>query len=165
MTHVTPPITTTDPAEAVKQWFTLLSGYCATVDYDAAESIVAEDVASFGTATDIVSGRTPLRKGQWESIWGNITDFKMDLDNVYARGSGDQAWGMVTWTSTGYDSYPQAVPPSQAAQPSHWNAATESGSRCIPTSPSIPAHRRAPTARGCSFSSTHLGGKDYEGQA
>ena len=104
MTKVTPPITTTDPAEAVEQWFTLLSGYCASVDYDSAEDIVAEDVASFGTATDIVSGRTPLRQGQWESIWGNITDFKMDLDNVYARGSDDQAWGMVTWTSTGYDS-------------------------------------------------------------
>ena len=53
---------------------------------------------------DIVSGRRALREGQWESIWGNITDFKMDVDNVYARGSGDQAWGMVTWTSTGYDS-------------------------------------------------------------
>lgn len=104
MPQVTPPITTTDPAEAVEQWFTLLAGYCASVDYDSAESIVAEDVASFGTATDIVTGRTALRQGQWESIWGNITDFKMDLDNVYARGSSDQAWGMVTWTSTGYDS-------------------------------------------------------------
>ena len=61
MTQVTPPITTSDPAEAVRQWFTLLSGYCASVDYDAAESIVAEDVASFGTAMDIVSGRTALR--------------------------------------------------------------------------------------------------------
>ena len=97
-------VTTSDPKDAVKQWFTLLSGFCATEDYDSAETIVAEDVASFGTAMDIVRGRTPLREGQWESIWGNITDFKMDLDNVHARGSGDQAWGMVTWTSTGYDS-------------------------------------------------------------
>ena len=104
MSQVTPTITTTVPAEAVRQWFTLLSGYCASVDYDAAERIVAEDVASFGTAMDIVSGRTALREGQWESIWGNITNFKMDLDNVHARGSVDQAWGMVTWTSTGYDS-------------------------------------------------------------
>ena len=54
---------------------------------------VAEDVVSFGTAMDIVSGRKALRKGQWESIWENITDFKMDLGNVEARGSGDQAWG------------------------------------------------------------------------
>ena len=103
MSQVTPPATT-DPEEAVRQWFTLLSAYCASEDYDAAESIVAEDIASFGTAMDIVTGGRALREGQWESIWGNITDFKMDLDNVHARGSGDQAWGMVTWTSTGYDS-------------------------------------------------------------
>ena len=104
MSQVTPPVTTSDPAEAVRQWFTLLSGYCASVDYDAAERIFAEDVVSFGTAMDIVRGRKALREGQWESIWENITDFKMDLHNVYARGSGDNPWGMVTWTSTGYDS-------------------------------------------------------------
>ena len=77
--------------------------YCAAVDYDSAERIFAEDVVSFGTTMDIVTGRRALREGQWESIWGNIADFKMDLDNVYATGSGDQAWGVVTWTSTGYD--------------------------------------------------------------
>ena len=104
MTELIPPITTSDPSDAVRQWFTLLSGYCASVDYDAAERIVAEDVASFGTAMDIVRGRKALREGQWESIWGNITDFKMDLDNADARGNGNQAWGVVTWTSTGYDS-------------------------------------------------------------
>ena len=73
MTQAHPPVTTSDPTEAVRQWFTLLSGYCASVDYDSAERIFAKDVASFGTATDIVSGRTALREGQWESIWGNIT--------------------------------------------------------------------------------------------
>lgn len=104
MSQATPPITTSDPIEAVQQWLALLGRYCASVDYDAAERIVAEDVASFGTAMDIVSGRRTLREGQWESIWGKITNFKMNLDNVHACGSGDQAWGMVTWTSTGYDS-------------------------------------------------------------
>ena len=104
MTQAHPPVKARDPAEAVNQWFTLLSEYCASVDYYAAERIFAEDVVSFGTAMDIVSGRRALREGQWEGIWGNITDFKMDLANVYARGSGDNAWGMVTWTSTGYDS-------------------------------------------------------------
>ena len=104
MTQVNPPVTTSDPAEAVNQWFTLMERYCASLEYAAAERIFAEDVVSFGTAMDIVRGRRALREGQWESIWGNITDFQMDLGNVEARGSGDQAWGMVTWTSTGYDS-------------------------------------------------------------
>ena len=103
MPHPTPPITSPNPVEAVRHWFALMGRYCASVDYDAAERIFAEDVVSFGTAMDIVSGRRALREGQWESIWGNITGFEMDLDNVSARGSGDQAWGVVTWTSTGYD--------------------------------------------------------------
>lgn len=103
MEQVSAPVTVTDPIDAVKEWFALLGQYCAAVDYDAAEQIVVEDVVSFGTAMDIVRGRRALREGQWESIWGNITDFKMDLDNVNAGGSGDQAWGVVTWTSTGYD--------------------------------------------------------------
>ena len=98
-----PPITTDDHAEAVRQWFTLLERYCAAVDYDTAERIIADDVASFGTAMDIVRGRKPLREGQWESIWGSISNFKMDLGNVHAMGSGDMAWGMVTWTSIGFD--------------------------------------------------------------
>ncbi len=99
-----PPVTTTNPIQAVHHWFALMGRYCASVDYDAAERIFAEDVVSFGTTMDIVRGRRALREGQWESIWGNITDFKMDLDNVNARGAGDRAWGVVTWTSTGYDS-------------------------------------------------------------
>ena len=103
MEQVSAPITVSDPVDAVEHWFALLGRYCATVDYDAAEQIVAEDVVSFGTAMDIVRGRRALREGQWESIWGNITGFKMDLGNVNAGGSGDQAWGVVTWTSTGYD--------------------------------------------------------------
>ena len=104
MNQVNPPVTTSDPVEAVGRWFALMGRYCASVDYDGAESIFAEDVVSFGTRMDIVRGRKALREGQWESIWGNITGFEMDLENVNAGGSGDQAWGVATWTSIGYDS-------------------------------------------------------------
>ena len=104
MTHADmTSVTTDDPADAVKQWFALMERYCASVDYDAAERIFAEDVVSFGTTMDIVRGRSLLREGQWESIWGNISNFKMDLDNVHAHGRGNQAWGVVTWTSVGFD--------------------------------------------------------------
>ena len=103
MKKVKPPVRTGNPTEAVKHWFALMERYCASVDYDGAEGIFAEDVVSFGTTMDIVRGRRALRRGQWESIWGNITNFKMDLDNVHAHGSGNQAWGMVTWTSIGFD--------------------------------------------------------------
>ena len=103
MTQINHAVTTDNPIDAVNQWFALMERYCAGVDYDAAERIFAEDVVSFGTTMDIVRGRTALRQGQWESIWGNISNFKMDLENVHAAGSGNQAWGVVTWTSVGFD--------------------------------------------------------------
>ncbi len=101
--EVIPPVVASDPVMAVGQWFGLMERFCASVDYDGAEEIFAEDVVSFGTKMDIVRGRKALREGQWESIWGNISNFKMDLDNVHAGGAGDQAWGVVSWTSIGFD--------------------------------------------------------------
>ena len=99
----TEPITTEDPQEAARQWFAYLEKFCSSVDYDAAEHIFADDVVSFGTRTDIVSGLQTLRKSQWEGIWGNIKSFKMDLENVHAGGDERHAWGVVTWTSVGFD--------------------------------------------------------------
>ena len=103
MSELNPPVKTLYPIEAVKEWFALMEHYCAAVDYDGAEGIFAEDVVSFGTTMDIVRGRKALREGQWESIWGNISNFKMDLDNIHAEGGEDRAWGVVTWTSIGFD--------------------------------------------------------------
>ena len=103
MSEINPPVRADNPAEAVKHWFALMEQYCSSVDYDGAERIFAEDVVSFGTTMDIVRGRKALREGQWESIWGNISNFKMDLDNIHADGTVDLAWGVVTWTSIGFD--------------------------------------------------------------
>ncbi len=97
------PITTNDPQEAAEQWFAGLEKCCSTVDYDSAEAIFADDVVSFGTKTQIVSGLETLRKNQWEGIWGNIADFKIVSESVQGFGEGDIAWGVATWTSTGFD--------------------------------------------------------------
>lgn len=99
---IQPPITISDPVEATQQWFHLLGRYCAAVDYDSNEAIFAEDVVSFGTKAAIVSGREHLRKNQWEGIWGNIRDFKIDTDNIHAGGGAAHAWGVAPWSSTGF---------------------------------------------------------------
>jgi ketosteroid isomerase-like protein len=98
-----PPITTDDPQQAVRQWFALLGRYCAAVDYTSAEAIFAPDVWSFGTKATVVGGLQHVRANQWQGIWPNIRDFRIELDQV--RGGGDQrwAWGVTTWTSTGFD--------------------------------------------------------------
>lgn len=96
-------ITVIDPEEAVHEWFAALGRYCAAVDYDSAHAIFADDVRSFGTKAEIVSGLDRLRHNQWEGIWPNIEGFGFDLDEVVAFGADDHAWGAAVWSSTGFD--------------------------------------------------------------
>ncbi|MBI2965199.1 MAG: nuclear transport factor 2 family protein [Chloroflexi bacterium] len=97
------PIVSADHGVAVKEWFSRLSRYCAAVDYDSARAIFAGDVVSFGTRAEIVTGLDRLVAEQWQGIWPNISDFRIDLASVRGGGAGDLAWGAATWASTGYD--------------------------------------------------------------
>jgi ketosteroid isomerase-like protein len=97
------PIAIADPNAAVRQWFARLGHCCAAVDYASARVIFAPDVVSFGTRANIVSGLDALQKDQWEGIWPNIRDFKIDLAGIHSSGDERHAWGVATWTSTGFD--------------------------------------------------------------
>lgn len=96
-------VTTSDPHAAVREWFGRLGRHCADVDYESARGIFAPDVISFGTRADIVSGLDALERNQWESIWPNISDFRINLETICSGGNEGHAWGVATWTSTGYD--------------------------------------------------------------
>ena len=95
-------VTVSEPDAAVREWFGLLGRYCASVDYDSTRAIFATDVVSFGTKADIVSGLDALQANQWEGIWPNIEDFEVNLDSVRSAGNERCAWGVATWTSTGF---------------------------------------------------------------
>ena len=97
------PITTQDPHEAVREWFERLGQYCADVDYASARALFALDVVSFGTRADVVSGLSALQSNQWESIWPNIRYFKIEAGSIKSGGDRRHAWGVATWTSTGFD--------------------------------------------------------------
>ena len=99
----TVPITVDDPEAAVREWFARFGRYCASVDYASARRIFAPDVVSFGTKAEIVAGLDALQKNQWEGIWPNIRDFAFDLGHIRSFGDGRYAWGVTTWTSTGFD--------------------------------------------------------------
>lgn len=96
-------ITTTDHLQAAREWFARLSAACAAIDYEAGRRIFADDVASFGTKADIVVGLGPLQANQWEGIWPNIAEFRVDMESVRGGGDGDSAWGIAIWNSTGFD--------------------------------------------------------------
>lgn len=99
----TGPIAAADGVAAVHAFFRRLGRNCANGDLDATEPLFAPDVVSFGTKASVAEGLATLRKNQWEQIWPNIEDFEMLLDEIRASAEGDLAWGMVPWTSTGFD--------------------------------------------------------------
>ncbi|PSP83999.1 hypothetical protein BRC83_06280 [Halobacteriales archaeon QS_1_68_17] len=96
-------ITVADPEAAVREWFDALGTYCANVDYESARDIFADDVRSFGTKAEIVSGLDRLQENQWTGIWPYIEGFGFDLEEVIAFGDDDLAWGAAPWSSTGFD--------------------------------------------------------------
>jgi ketosteroid isomerase-like protein len=98
-----PPITVADPVAGVREWFDRLGRYCAAVDYDSTHALFAPDVVSFGTRARIVTGLDLLQANQWAGIWPNIRDFRIEMDTVHAGGDDSYAWGITTWTSTGFD--------------------------------------------------------------
>jgi ketosteroid isomerase-like protein len=96
-------VTIESPTAAVREWFDALGTCCASEDYEGARGLIAEDVRSFGTKAEIVTGREKLEANQWRGIWPNIADFRFDLDTVVAEGEDGRAWGAVVWQSTGFD--------------------------------------------------------------
>ena len=96
-------ITTADPNQAMVEWFEKLGRWCASIDYDSTLSIFAEDVLSFGTKADIVSGLNLLRENQWEGIWPKVEGFRINMETLHSSGDERHAWGIATWTSTGFN--------------------------------------------------------------
>ena len=97
------PITVEEPGAAVRQWFERMGSCCASVDYDSARMIFAPDVVLFGTKADVVAGLDAAQESQWEGIWPNIRAFRFDPGSIHWGGDESQAWGVATWTSTGFD--------------------------------------------------------------
>ncbi len=89
--------------QIVRNWFALFESYCQSVDYDSAESLFAKESVSFGRSMQIASGTQDMRVNQWEKTWPLISNFKMDLENMYADGNETQVWGLATWTSIGFN--------------------------------------------------------------
>ena len=96
-------LTTTDLYGAVKEWFSRFGECCAAVDYETAAGLFADEVVSFGTRMDIVSGLESLIAHQWKRIWPNIREFRFDLESLHAGGGEGLAWGVCLWTSIGFN--------------------------------------------------------------
>ena len=94
----------TEPDErAIRGWFESLQRCVGAVDYAAARPLFVDDAIGFGTRAHLAVGRETLEASQWRGIWPNIRDFRFDLDQLQSGVDGDLGWGIVTWSSTGFD--------------------------------------------------------------
>jgi ketosteroid isomerase-like protein len=91
-----------DAAAELRAWFEALQACVERVDFDGGRDLFAEDAIGFGTKASLAIGREALETNQWRGIWPNIRDFRFDLDGMRSGSSGDQAWAIATWGSTGF---------------------------------------------------------------
>lgn len=88
--------------QAIREWFQTLERSVRRVDYPTMRQYFAPDVLSFGTRAEVVSGLDALVANQWSGIWPNIRDFTITFEQLHWGASGDLAWGIAPWTSTGF---------------------------------------------------------------
>lgn len=89
-----------DEGAALRGWFEALQGCVQRVDFDAGRALFVDEAIGFGTKASLAS--LTLEANQWRGIWPNIENFRFDLDGMRWGASGDQAWGIATWRSTGF---------------------------------------------------------------
>lgn len=88
----------------IAAWFDEWAGYVSAVNFSRARTLFHPEVVGFGTYMEYVRGLDELEQRQWRSIWGTISDFRFLTDRLICgvASDGEQAWGIVPWTSTGY---------------------------------------------------------------
>lgn len=94
-----------DDLERVKTWFRRLSEHVQAVDFAGARPLFADDMISFGTFENFITGRERVEQAQWRSVWPVTSGFHFRMDDIRAIVSPDRltAIGMGVFDSTGYD--------------------------------------------------------------
>lgn len=98
-------LSTPEQRAEIAAWFEEWAGYVSAVNFQRARALFHPEVVGFGTYMEYVRGLDELERQQWRSIWGTISDFRFLTDRLICgvAGDGRQAWGIVPWTSTGYN--------------------------------------------------------------
>lgn len=91
-----------DDGAELRAWFEALQSCVERVDFGAGRELFVEEAIGFGTKASLAVGRQTLEASQWRGIWPNIRDFRFNLDDLRWGASGDQAWAIATWSSTGF---------------------------------------------------------------
>lgn len=86
-------------------WFDTWDDHVAAVDFVAARALFHPEVVGFGTRMEYVAGLENLEQQQWRAVWGTIADFRFLTERLVSGVSPDGrlAYGIVPWSSTGFD--------------------------------------------------------------
>jgi ketosteroid isomerase-like protein len=97
-------MTTDDIDAGARAWLDGFGALVAARDFDGARRFFSDDVVSFGTFTEVVSGIDDFVDRQWRNVWPAIEDFAFVLDQATTIASADGllALAVVPWTSTGF---------------------------------------------------------------
>ena len=88
--------------QSIREWFHVMEGCFRDLDYDTARKFMADDVVAFSTRTNVMTGIEALVTQQWMPTWPNLRDVSFNFDQLHWGTSGDLAWAIITWNSTGF---------------------------------------------------------------
>ena len=93
-----------DAEHSIREWFREMERHTQNLDFTSARKLMASDVLAFSTRTNVMTGVEALVEEQWTPTWPSLRDFTYDLDQLHVRVSGDFAWAVLPWRSTGFNS-------------------------------------------------------------
>lgn len=87
-----------------RKWFLEWERHINARDYSSARTLFDPAVVGFGTHVRLVHGIDALERDQWRAVWGDISDFRFDLDELITHTSEDRltGWAVCPWDSVGY---------------------------------------------------------------
>jgi ketosteroid isomerase-like protein len=88
--------------QSIREWFRTWERCIQNFDYATVQTLMAEDVVAFSTLTNMMVGSDAYTSQQLSVIWPNIRDFTFNLNQWHWGASGDLAWAMIPWESTGF---------------------------------------------------------------
>ena len=94
--------------QSIREWFHTWERCVRNLDYATARTLLAEDMLAFSTRANVMSGVDEVVTQQLTANWPNVRDFTFHFDHLHWGASGDLAWAIITWDTTGF--HPDGTP-------------------------------------------------------
>lgn len=95
--------TATEDHDSISGWLAEWGDCIARLDFARARDLFVPEVVGFGTFSDLLVGLDDLEARQWRAVWPAISDFRFDVEGLWAEVSPDRRLAHLAagWTSNG----------------------------------------------------------------